>query len=188
MEEHGAAGDCGYVAESVRPKALPLADDGLFPNNPRLPLLVYRHAFALPAGGDRAAVIERVFHDNGWGHGCWRDGIYGYHHYHSTAHEALGVYAGRARVQFGGPHGVVVETGRGDVIVLPAGVAHKRLGASADFAVVACYPRGQDFDMNYGDLDERPAVEHNIAAVPLPPADPVFGERGPLLRYWKVSA
>jgi len=188
MDESRVAVDVrAYVSDTVRPKALALADDGAFPNNARLPLLVYRHAFALPATGDRAAVIEQVFHSHGWNFGCWRNNLYSYHHYHSTAHEVLGVYAGHARVQFGGPHGVVVETSLGDVIVVPAGVAHKRLGGSANFAVVGCYPKGQDFDMNYGDSDERPEVDRNIAAVHLPDTDPVFGEGGPLVSYWRAA-
>jgi len=186
--QQGTAGDLrAYVSETARPKALPLADDGSFPNNPRLPLLVYRHAFALPASGDRASVVEQVFHNHRWDQGCWRNGLYNYHHYHSTAHEVLGVYSGHGRIQFGGPQGVVVDTSLGDVMVVPAGVAHRKLGASANFAVVGCYPRGQDFDMNYGEPDERPEADRNIAAVPLPECDPVFGEGGPLLRYWRAA-
>ena len=68
------------------------ADDGRVPNNPLLPLIVYRAA--LETGPRCAAVCERLFADNGWS-GAWRNGIYAHHHYHSTAHEVLGIAAAR---------------------------------------------------------------------------------------------
>src|SRR2546430_4111459 len=72
------------------------ADDGIVPNNPALPLVVYRGA--LPASGDRAGACERMFAEHGWPD-SWRNGIYGHHHYHSTAHEVLGIACGNARVR-----------------------------------------------------------------------------------------
>ena len=76
-----------------------LDDDGTFPNS-RLPLLVYP-AVLNPTDADPAATFEQRFEANGWP-GAWRNGIFGFHHYHSTAHEVLGICRGRARVQFGG--------------------------------------------------------------------------------------
>ena len=157
-----------------------LTDDGTFPNNGALPLLVYPGAFG-GEGGDPDA-IEARFAANGWPP-AWRFGVFDFHHYHSTAHEALGVFAGSARLQFGGPQGVEVTAGAGDVIVIPAGVAHKCL-ESRGFRVVGAYPRGQHFDMNRGEPGERPAAETNIARVPLPAADPVLGADGPLRQHW----
>jgi len=66
------------------------SDDGIVPNSP-LPLVVYRAA--LPEGGDRAAACERMFAQHGWPD-AWRNGVYGHHHYHSTAHEVLGIARG----------------------------------------------------------------------------------------------
>jgi uncharacterized protein YjlB len=129
-------------------------------------------------------VIERVFGMNRWSR-PWHDGVYNYHHYHSTAHEALGCYAGRARLQLGGPTGLEVEIALGDVLVLPAGVAHKNLDASEDFCVVGSYAGGRSYDMKYGHADERPEAEERIARVPLPETDPVYGKDGPLMRYWR---
>ena len=156
--------------------------DGTYPNNSALPLLAYRNAVKLPAR-DPAAAFEALFRANGWG-GSWRNGVYGYHHYHSTAHEVLGVYGGTARVQLGGEAGIVVEVHAGDVVIIPAGVAHKNLGASADFRVVGAYPRGQRPDMNTGREGERPRADRNIARVGLPEADPVYGASGPLVKHW----
>lgn len=158
-----------------------LADDGAFPNS-RLPLVVFPGAFAL-AGEDPARTIERTFSAHGWG-GGWRNGVYGFHHYHSSAHEVLGVYRGSARVQFGGEKGIALDVAAGDVVVIPAGVAHKNLGASPDFAVVGAYPDGQRWDMNYGKGGERPGADARIAKVALPRMDPVQGAGGPLLGLW----
>ena len=160
-----------------------LDDDGTFPNNARLPLLAYPGALRLP-DRDPAAAIEALLRANGWG-GSWRNGVYGFHHYHSTAHEVLGVYAGTAEVQLGGENGLVVSITRGDVVIIPAGVAHKNLGASRDFCVVGAYPPGQHTDMNYGQGGERPRADESIAAVPLPEMDPIYGDLGPLVERWK---
>lgn len=159
-------------------------DDGSFPNNRRLPVLHYRGAFQFAKAGDPATVIERVFGMNRWSR-PWHDGVYNYHHYHSTAHEALGCYGGRARVQLGGPSGVEVEFELGDVLVLPAGVSHKNLDSSDDFCVVGGYAGGRSYDMKYGHADERPDADERIAGVPLPEADPVYGKDGPLMRHWR---
>ena len=159
-----------------------IKDDGIFPNNGHLPLLAYQGVLELPAG-DPARGVEELFHGNDWG-GSWRNGIFGYHHYHSTAHEALGVYSGNARVQLGGPKGPEFEVRRGDVIVIPAGVAHKNLGSSLDFRLVGAYPAGQRPDMKYGKANERPQSDRNISRVALPKMDPVFGDSGPLIDLW----
>ena len=170
------------VLQAPQVAAHSLKDDGVHPNNDKLPLLAFQGALALPEG-DPAAVFEALFGANQWG-GSWRNGVYGYHHYHSTAHEVLGVYGGTAQIQFGGERGVVLKVSLGDVVVIPAGVAHKNLGASRDFRVVGAYPRGQRWDMCYGESGERPRADQNIARVPVPEADPVYGTDGPLIEYW----
>jgi uncharacterized protein YjlB len=164
-----------------------LGDDGMFPNNPAHPLLVYRDAFDLRENDDPAAEIERVFMRNGWV-GAWRNGIYDFAHYHSTAHEVLGCYGGWARVRFGGSHGVATKLSAGDAVVIPAGVAHERLAADAEFRVVGTYAGGRDYDMNCGRATERPAADHNIASIPLPDCDPIFGAHGPLKQHWTWAA
>lgn len=163
-----------------------LKDDGAIPNNEKLPLLIYHDALELPEV-DPASSIESLLADNGWTNG-WRNGIYSYHHYHSTAHEVLVVYAGCAKVKLGGENGVTADIAAGDVLVLPAGVGHKNLGASDDFAVFGAYPKGQDYDLLYGKPGERPQADNNIARVPLPELDPVFGKDGPLLKHWHAGS
>jgi uncharacterized protein YjlB len=160
-----------------------LPDTGTIPNNAKCPLLIYRGALTLPEK-DPAATIEHLLKSNHWG-GSWRNGIYPYHHYHSTAHEVLICYRGTAHVQLGGEPGIIQAINVGDVILIPVGTGHKRLHASDDFAIVGAYPKGQDWDMCYGKPGERPRTDQNIARVPLPEADPIYGEDGPLLKHWK---
>lgn len=176
----------GTVVRSGSTTTQRLQDDGTFPNNGKLPLLVYQDILALPPGNP-AAIVQILFESNGWG-GSWRNGIYGFHHYHSTAHEVLGVCGGCAEVQLGGDRGVSLKISRGDVIIIPAGVAHKNLGADRDFQVVGAYPAGQSPDMCYGKAGERPQADHNILRVPLPQKDPVYGAEGPVAKHWKISA
>ena len=45
---------------------------------------------------------------------------------------------------------------------------------------------GQKWDMNYGKPGERPQAERNIAQVPLPKTDPVYGRDGQLTKYWHL--
>ena len=159
-----------------------IRDDGTFPNNNSLPLLLYRRIFIFKDRLDPAH-IEHTFYKNSW-KGSWRNGLYPFHHYHSTAHEVLGIYTGSVRVQFGGESGKKLLAEAGDVLLLPAGLAHKNLWSSHDFRVVGAYPEGTTWDMNYGKEGERPQADQNIAKVPMPTSDPVYGPGGVLYKHW----
>ena len=153
---------------------------GQIPNNPNLPLLLYQQVFA---GGNMEQQFEEAFSRNHWG-GSWINGVYDYHHYHSTAHEVLGVIRGSATLIFGGPGGEEAEVKAGDMVVIPAGTGHCRKSSSPDFKVIGAYPRGQE---NYDLCTEKNDVEEkkkNIRKVDLPKADPVGGEEGPLMKEW----
>ena len=166
-------------AEEPAVRSIVLRDDGTFPNNPR-PLLLYHGAVS-----PDPAAIERLFTANDWP-SAWRNGVYPFHHNHSTAHEVLGVYGGSATVLFGGPDGSAVTIRAGDVAVIPAGVAHRCLESSSDFRIVGAYPKGQRWDMCYGKEVERPSADRNIAAVTNPREDPVQGRDGALPRLWEL--
>jgi uncharacterized protein YjlB len=116
--------------------------------------------------------------------GSWRNGIFDFHHFHSTAHEVLAILRGHASVQLGGPGGARFEVAAGDVLVLPAGTGHRNLGSSPDLLVAGAYPRGQSWDLRRGDPGEHDEVLANIAAVALPATDPVLGPAGPLVELW----
>jgi hypothetical protein len=79
-------------------------DDGIIPNHPRWPLVIYGGAVRLDDAFDPAAVFEELFERNGWAD-SWRNGIYDYVHYHSRIHEVLGIARGHGKVQFGGLKG-----------------------------------------------------------------------------------
>lgn len=157
------------------------ADDGRIPNS-RLPLLVYRQALAADKA-EGAAAFERLFARHGWS-GAWRDGIFPFHHFHSNAHEALGIARGWAEVRFGGEAGRTLRLAAGDAVAIPAGVGHKHERSSPDFLVVGAYPGGCDWDLRRGEPGERDAVMANLARVPLPALDPIHGKSGPLPVAW----
>jgi uncharacterized protein YjlB len=166
------------------PLTLMFADDGSIPNNPRLPLLLYRNAIDLAGTPDPEGVVERVFAQNGWGD-MWRNGIYPYVHYHSMIHEALGIARGRAKVRFGGAHGRDVDLGSGDVAVLPAGTGHQCLWAAPELVAIGAYPRTGRYNLCRGSKAEHTKALTTIPQVPLPKADPVYGDGGPLGRHWR---
>ncbi len=164
-------------------------DAGSIPNNPKLPAIVYKRAAPREMGSGAADTLARWYETEWPKHGwraAWRYGVYDFPHYHSTAHEILGVYRGQATLRLGDRAGVTIVAEVGDVVVLPAGTAHQNLGASDDFQVVGGYPTGQSADLLRGAKGERPAADERIARVPLPKSDPLSGAQGPLVREWKL--
>ncbi len=176
---HSSPMDSDHV--QIQVEVLPAS--GGFPNNPRLPLLIYHRVF-LRDEEDLASTWEQLFRRNNW-RGTWRNGVFSYHHFHSNAHEVLGIAQGSAEIQFGGPEGLVVTIQAGDLAILPSGTGHKKVTASDDFLVVGAYPAGQeDYDILRGDPAELHEAEQRIAAVPIPTSDPVYRSQGPLFRHW----
>ena len=147
-------------------------DNGVFPNS-KLPVLLYKEAMALPYLF-AAAYIKSLFDKNNWSN-SWKSGIFTYHHYHSNTHEVLGVFEGSTRMLLGGDNGHQLKLEKGDVLIIPAGVAHRNLGREDQIKCVGAYPNGLKYDMNYGRPEERPQSDKNIAAVPLPGKDPLWG-------------
>jgi uncharacterized protein YjlB len=159
-----------------------LAPTGAIPNHPRWPLLVYPRAVPIE-GADPATAFEELFRRNRWP-AAWRNGVFPFHHFHTSAHEALGVYSGEVTVQFGGEGGVVLTAQPGDVIVLPAGTGHKKLSSRGTLGIVGAYPAGQDPDMCTPLLSNAERSARDVASVPLPECDPVQGPSGVLFMHW----
>ena len=179
-----SAAEARRLLRQVTPTVGRFEDDGKTPNNPALPLLHYKSVVRLDPRFDPAAIFEVLFEANGWVK-SWRDGIYPYNHFHTATHEVIGIARGQCRVRYGGSDGTIYPLLAGDVVVVPAGVGHRRLTASRSLLVVGAYPR------NGGDYDEpRPGeIAHDravasIATVLKPTADPVGGESGALGRLW----
>lgn len=155
------------------PEALLLQRNGWVPNNAALPVLLYR--------GVSPEAMDALFRKNGWTPE-WRNGVYPFHHYHSTAHEVLGFAAGEAQLLLGGPTpgGREVTVRAGDVAVLPCGTGHCRVSASADFSVIGAYALAQRWDL-CREAPDAAAVER-MRRLPFPAADPLGGE---LARVWR---
>src|SRR5437868_250293 len=172
------------LVRTREPRLFRFEDDGVVPNHPRWPLVVYRNAVKLPEALDPAAVFEGLFAQNGWSD-SWRNGVYDYLHYHSRIHEVMGVARGSAEVQFGGKDGRKVTIQRGDVLVLPAGTGHECLSASDDFLVVGAYPATGTYDVCRTSPEEHAKALKTVPKVPPPRRDPVYGKAGRLLHLWQ---
>ena len=171
-------------ATKPKPLTLRFSDDGAVPNNPTLPLVVYRDAIAVAGARDPEAKMEKVFKTNGWGD-MWRNGIFPYAHYHSMIHEVLGIARVRAKVRFGGDGGEELDVGPGDVAILPAGTGHHGLWTSSDLVVIGAYPPSGRYDLCRASAAEHAWALKTIPLVPLPERDPVYGKDGPLLALWR---
>ncbi|MBP0616373.1 cupin domain-containing protein [Jiella mangrovi] len=147
----------------------PLGADDTMPNSP-LPLLA---ASGVLAGLDADTIAGR-FVANGW-QGTWVYTIFDYWHYHLEGHEVLGCASGSARVGFGGENGLTLEMTPGDIVVIPAGVGHKRLSATGDFAVVGAYPPGQNGAITRAGTVDVEIAGKTVAGLAVPEFDPVTG-------------
>jgi uncharacterized protein YjlB len=166
------------------PEVLRFSRNGWVPNNERLPVLLYRGAVKI-LGSDPAALFERLFDRNGWPP-QWRDGVFDFQHYHSTAHEVLGCAAGEGRLMLGGQNGQVITVHPGDILVLPTGTGHCELQSSEDFLVVGAYPAGQEWDI-CRTAPTRSDTERMLH-LPFPDSDPVTGQAGALAKEWRRAA
>ena len=95
------------------------------------------------------------------------------------------IAAGSAEVQFGGPSGPVVSLGRGDAVLIPAGVGHCRRSEGRELVVVGAYPAGQEnWDLKRATPIDREVSLEEIPRVLIPPLDPVVGRDGGLTLAW----
>ena len=117
-----------------RPETMQFKPDGEVPNS-RFPVLLYRGAVAAEPGADLTDAVEATFRRHDWLNN-WRElGVYDYPHFHTPTPRptrVLGMARGRIELRLGGRGGAVVTLTAGDVLVLPAGTSHTRLGHSAD--------------------------------------------------------
>lgn len=154
-----------------------------FPNS-TLPVLIYK-AVCKPGKQKRKAAkaLQTIFYKNNWKN-AWSNGIYSFHHYHSNTHECMAVASGKASVIIGGPGGRRFLLQSGDVIIIPAGVAHRCTKASEDFLCVGAYPSGKEYDTNTGTKEEYAAAVPMIKKLATPAKDPVLGKEGFLKTFW----
>lgn len=158
--------------------------DDRFPNS-TLQVILYKGILHLPFLFS-ASVVRQLFRKNNY-RNFWKAGVYTYHHYHSNTHEVMAVIKGKTILQIGGPKGKKITIEKGDVLIIPAGVAHKNLKKENDITCVGAYPNGKKWDMNYGKADERPKADKMIKKVKLPKRDPLFGKEGGIKKFWKET-
>jgi len=161
-----------------------LVGDGLVPNNAHCAAAHYKGVFETASPESLAQCFEQLFAKNLWPP-AWRNGIFSHHHFHTTAHEVLGIYSGRAEVQLGGEKGPVVSIHAGDVVVVPAGVGHCKLDCDGQLGVAAAYPAGQSADLQTPDAKAYEQFTQRVVLVELPALDPVLGADGPLTQRWQ---
>ena len=152
-----------------------------FPGNPRFPLLIYKQVFSITYSAEE---IQSWLKKNDWG-SSWIDSIYDFHHYHSNTHEVLAIISGDCLVQFGGEKGPHYTVNSGDIVIIPAGIAHKSIEKSDNFRCIGAYPFDVGYDMKYGKKEEYADAIKAIKNVDLPAKDPIFGEMGLIFDYWK---
>ncbi|MGO4741285.1 cupin [Bosea sp. 2KB_26] len=159
---------------TISTRAIHFEERAGIPNNPRLPVIVYEAAFPGDLG-ELGTVMEKRFGANGWP-AQWRNGIYGFHHYHTLGHEVLGIAAGSAELVLGGPNGRILGVRAGDVLLLPAGTGHCRVNASSNLLVIGAYPPGQTGDIARG--EPNPLIRKTIALL-FPRSIPFMGRMDP---------
>ncbi|KAF9693194.1 hypothetical protein EKO04_008764 [Ascochyta lentis] len=144
------------------------------------PLMIYHSCF--PSSTSPSAIESHL--PNNSITPQWRYTMYTTSHYHSTTHEILCIVNGRAKLLFGGeqnPEKVETEVKVGDVVVVPAGVAHRLLeDVEGGFEMVGSYPKGCSWDMCYGKAGEEAKAEA-VGKVKWLEKDPMYGDDGPVL-------
>jgi uncharacterized protein YjlB len=158
-----------------------LKPEGNIPNSP-LPVIHYKRIIELPFFFP-ASYLRSLFKKNNWKN-CWTSGIFEYDHYHSVTHEVMGVYKGKTTLQLGGKNGIKIKIEKGDVLIIPAGVAHRNLKKENAVKCVGAYPNGKNYDMNYGEKKELTRAIKNIKKVKMPKRDPVFGKTEGIIKFW----
>jgi len=153
--------------------------------NSRLPVIIYHHVIP-PGAVDNASYLEHIFQTNVW-LPQWRYTVYPYTHFHSNTHEALGVFAGSAKLQLGGENGKIIDVQIGDVVVIPAGVGHKQISANDDFMMVGAYPDKTQADLCHDEPAKLAVRLRTVSKVPLPVSDPVTGHSEGLMREWRKT-
>ena len=89
---------------------LTFVDDGDVPNHPHWPMIVYAQAIAPETVQRSEYAFDELFERNGWPVG-FRNGIYPFTHYHSNAHEVLGIARGEIRRQESSEARIVADLG-----------------------------------------------------------------------------
>ncbi|CAM1508391.1 Fc.00g052390.m01.CDS01 [Cosmosporella sp. VM-42] len=172
---------------STKPETYDFFQTEFVPNN-KLPVLVYRSVLPQPHNEETATEFVQ---GNGWlKGGTW--GAIPRHHFHPNTHECYAVFRGSSTLLIGvGPlenqsKGTAIRMDAGDVIILPAGVAHCSKDFQDDYRYIGAYPEGAPKWRNEfcRDQEQCQTLRAEAEAVPVPDWDPVGGHEGHLHRLW----
>ena len=156
-------------------------EDKHIPNSP-FPLLIYRGFF------DKEYYacedwLKKKFISNKW-FPAPALRIFNFTHYYSNTHIALGVCAGEAKWQLGGALGITTVIEKGDVMVIPAGVALRCLESSTDFNLVGAGSANVAPDIHNEKTRNRAHADRSIVNIPVPDNDPILGAKEGLQTIW----
>jgi uncharacterized protein YjlB len=168
----------------TEPQILKFGPDDGIPNS-SLPLVFWRGR--LPSAQRSGTAACALFKRSGW-QGTWVYTVYPFWHFHTRGHEVLACVSGTARIALGGDRGFKADVAAGDVCIIPAGVGHRRLDASADFQMAGGYPPGQEGDIvQPGDIRIEEAMR-TIEQLPLPVTDPITGLADGIAEIWRDAS
>ncbi|PQE17398.1 cupin domain protein [Rutstroemia sp. NJR-2017a BVV2] len=187
--------------QSVHPESYYLPRPTRYVPNSPYPVLIYRSVLPLPC---ESSTLRETFEPNDW---MW-GGVFAHfpnYHFHSVTHECFAVVKGSGTVLLGkgpldkGERGIEVDLRPGDVVVLPAGVAHYILDSDTDYSYYVVFgglsyvyvtniakgsPHWDNNTCQAG--KEETAMKADTARnVPIPSSDPLFGKEGPLVQIWE---
>jgi len=83
-----------------------------------------------------------------------------------------GIAEGKVTVLLGGAEGRQLRLKAGDMLAIPAGVGHRRVGEAIGLKVIGAYPPGQ----SHFTMKRKGRV---VPRVKLPETDPFYGPAGP---------
>ncbi len=160
-------------------------DDGIVPNSDK-PAVIYRNAVHFNDVLEKEAMVQlqKLVSPNGWDI-SWSDSVYKRVHYHPNTHEVLVCFRSWAILELGGRRfGKEFMIRMGDVVIIPAGVGHRRVESTPNFKVFGLYPTRFTYETYWAYEKFRRSAMGKLKWVPMPPADPVYGKKGHLLRMW----
>lgn len=154
--------------------------------NSHLPVLIYRGVFHMGDDCCEKWLIGQ-FNTNRWVYDPAHT-VFEYNHYYANTHLVLGVCLGEGQLQIGGRLGITAHVEKGDVVVIPAGVALRLAATGNNFKLVAAYSFEGTPEIKKEDAAGRAATATTIASTQLPLLDPILGPEEGLLTIWNVVA
>jgi uncharacterized protein YjlB len=171
---------------SISPRILYLPAHGHFLNSTVSDLpVVHYHPFESNSGTVEPSDVEALVTKHGF-EPQWRYSMFDFDHFHSTTHELLVPFRGRATIVLGGMERLDVRAG--DVLLLPAGVAHRAERAEDGFCMVGSYPAGAKSWDNCRGGEAGVEVRIKNLGKGGVMMDPMYGREqdAPVMNAWKL--